>query len=354
VPWFNDSTNFEPTHAMRTAIRYIVRNQDDLPVALQKQSLMPLIEKGRKYKTEQLERVNSMLSRCTFERDTFTGGVRVQFPVSMIRGLRRPAVAHFIPALARVFFSGKVEPFKFLGVRADKASDAVVEKFCDFKLPQQFNVFGLLFRKVLRSGDKRYILYIAPEFPPRIKWQHVSRIVPITVLPDQTTKWKKTTFEFPVQWHQPWKIDVAVKEDRVYYFRIIDQLFREGVQDHSKFEKLGKWDAALVLNSKKRSRFYPFPLLLVICHLEDNVEKLDYLPRHGIQISQDVRAKIHTTFDLTQLDKEEYVGMEWDPELLKRREELIKRRSRKGVEVSEENIEDEEDIEDDIRYVQNE
>ena len=331
---------------MRTAIRYIVRNQNDLPVALQKQSLMPLIEKGRKYKTEHLDKVNSMLSRCTFERDTFTGGVKVQFPVSMIRGLRRRrAVAHFIPALARVFLSGKVGPFNFLGVRADKASDTIVESFCDFKLSQQFNVFGLLFRKVLRSGDKKYILYIAPELPRRIKWQNVSRIVPITVLPDQTTKWKKTTFEFPVQWHQPWKIEVTVKEDRGYYFRMIDQLFGVGLQDHFNF---GTWDAALFLNSKKRSRFYPFPLLLVICHLEDNVEKMDYLPRHGIKISQDVRVKLNTTFDLTQLDKEEYVDMEWDPELLKRREELMKGRNKKGVEILEE------DIEDDMRYVQNE
>jgi hypothetical protein len=347
VPWFTDLTNFEPTHALRTAIRYIVRNQNDLPVALQKQSLMPLIEKGRKYKTEQLDKVNSMLSRCTFERDTFTGGIKVQFPVGMIRGLRRrQAVAHFIPALARVFLSGKVEPFNFLGVRADKTSDTIVENFCDFKLSQQFNVFGLLFRKVLRSGDKRYILYIAPELPRRIGWQNVSRIVPITVLPDQTTKWKRTTFEFPVQWHQPWKIRVTVKEDRGYYFRMIDQVSGVGwLHDHFNF---GHWDAALFLNSKKRGRFYPFPLLLVICHLEDNVEKIDYLPRHGIKISQDVRVKLNTTFDLTQLDKEEYVDMEWDPELLKRREELMKRWSKKGVEILEE------DFEDDITDVQNE
>ena len=74
---------------------------------------------------------------------------------------------------------------------------------------------------------------------------------------------------------------------------------------------------------------------------------MDYLPRHGIKISQDVRVKLNTTFDLTQLDKEEYVDMEWDPELLKRREELMRGRSKKGVEVSEE------DIEDDMRYVQN-
>jgi hypothetical protein len=197
-----------------------------------------------------------------------------------------------------------------------------------------------MFRKVLRSGDKRYILYIGPELPRRKGW-HVSRIVPIAVLPDQTTKWKKTTFEFPLHWHQPWKVEVTVKEDRGYYFRMIDQL--SGVDF-----KFGNWDAALFLNSKKRSRFYPFPLLLVICHLEDNVEKMDYLPRHGIKISQDVRVKLNTTFDLTQLDKEEYVDMEWHPELLKRREEQMKGRSKQGVEV------EEEDIEEDMRYVQNE
>jgi hypothetical protein len=265
----------------------------------------------------------------------------------MIRGLRRrQGVAHFIAALARVFLSGKVKPFNFLGDRADKASDTIVESFCDFELSQQFNVFGLLFRKVLQCDDKRYILYIAPELPRRTGWQNISRIVPIAVLPDQTRKWKKTTFEFPVKWHQPWKIKVTVKKDRGYYFRMIDQLSGVGwLQDHFNF---GHWDAALFRNSKKRSRFYPFPLVLVICHLEGNVEKMDYLPRHGIKISQDIRVKLNTTFDLTQVDKEEYVDMKWDPELLKRREELMKRRSKKGVEILEE------DIEDDMTDVQNE
>ena len=338
MPWFTDPTNFEPTHAFRTAIRHIVRNQDDLPLALQKQNIMPLAEKGRKYRTELLDRVNSMLAHCTFERDTFTGGVRVQFPVWMIRGHRqREAVQHFISALARVFLSGKVEPFNFLGVQADKASEQIAQRFCDFKLRQQFNVFGLLFQKVLRNDQKRYILFIAPEVPPRNKRQHYSQVVPITVLPNQTTKWKRTTFEFPVQWHQPWKIDVYVKEDRHYYFRMVDQLMSEWIRDHFNFKNLPEWDRALLWSSKKRSRFYPFRLLLVICHLEEDVEKMDYLPRHKIKMSDDIKVVVHSTYDLTQIAKEEYVDMEWDPELLKRRAEY-EMMNRDSVEISEEDI----------------
>jgi len=264
-----------------------------------------------------------MLARCSFQRDTFTGGVKVQFPVSMIQGgHQKQSAARFIPALARIFRSGIVQPFNLLGIQDDNASDAIVEKFCEDKLRDRFNVFGLEFRKIPPSDHTQSVLYLAPEVPPRHKRAVYSQTVPITVLPDQTTEWKKTTFAFPVQWHQPWRIDVTVKEDRGYYFRLIYRL-DAGVREYFKLHELGEREHALLQNSKKRSRYFPFSPLLVICHREDDVEKLDHLPRHGIEISDEIRAVVDTKFDLTT-DQEQYVDMEWDPKLLKLRENHLK------------------------------
>ena len=237
---------------------------------------------------------------------------------------QRQVIARFIAALALIFRSGRVRPFAFRGLSNDKASDPVVGAFLEDKLRLRFTMFNLLFQKIPPSDDTRYVLYIAPQFPREDdQWRHPD-IIPITVLPNQTSEWKKTTFPDRF-WSR--EIDVSVKEDRSYYFRIIHRLDDE-TRDYLKLQGLGERECALLDHSKKRSRYYPYGLLVLLCHLENNVEKLDGLPRHRFHISQDVRTVLRTKFDLTRSEIE-YEDMEWDPELVKRREEHLKARARR-------------------------
>lgn len=91
IPWFEDSTNADPTLTMRNAVRHLVRDQDSLPVALRKPSILSLAERcGARARREDAE-AERLLGRCELlDFAPNTGCATVRLPeVRMPRVPRR-------------------------------------------------------------------------------------------------------------------------------------------------------------------------------------------------------------------------------------------------------------------------
>ena len=293
TPWFMDHTNFDPTYALRNAIRKVVANQDDLPAALRKDKILALSERGVAFRTMLLEEVNARLSECTFKRDPFTGTLIVEFWRSLQDAPDR-VLQHFIPALVRVFKSGKVQAFVFLGVGGDKASSRAVDRFRkqEYKL---FNILGVSFRRINNLGEKKWTFTLTPENPRR---RLRKAKVEVTVPEGPEDTWRLASFAFPPHWWMPWGIDVRVLKNHHYYFRHFSEQY-----DAHFIEKFG---TSRMKTEMKRgiewARGFPKILFPVLCHREEsgqpNNEVVDSIPHFRINLNPDVQVMPHGQFDL--------------------------------------------------------
>lgn len=326
----DDKTNFDPTFALRNAIRSIVQVQEDLPVALKKENIIALATRGNKFRDELLRHVNEALSRCIFSYEAFTGMLKVECPKS-IYYLPDRVVQHFIPALSRVFKSRKLEPFYFYGSGNDKASKRTVANFLNQKL-FLFNVMGIEFR---RQGHTRWDYFEFLLYPERTRIKpRRNTSVPIFVPRGQLGEWKATKFEFPENWWQLHDFSVKVTQDRKYYFRYFteDKDTKGPRSDASLLDRtLKKRDSLRWQNAKRRSKYYPRCNFAVLCHKEEgNKEIVDAIPQLRLNFTEGAFALSSGKYDLDKPEHEwvlierEHVGekeleITANPVLMKRR-----------------------------------
>src|SRR5438876_3084020 len=202
----DDPTNSDPTYALRNAIRQIVKVQDDLPVALQKENIIALATRGNQFRDNLLDEVNQVIRQCRFSYEAFNGILRVECPKSIYSAPHR-VLQHFIPALSRIFNTRKLERFYFHGVGNDKASNKVIQKFLNPKM-KGFNVIHIQYRRQGHAREDMFELLLSPEEPRRSIRRKVD--VPVKVSKSQTGEWRLATFEFPREWKQFSDIKVKV------------------------------------------------------------------------------------------------------------------------------------------------
>jgi hypothetical protein len=302
----DDPTNFDPTYALRNAIRSIVKVQEDLPVALRKENIIALAERGNRFRDELLEHVNDALDQCRFSYEAFTGMLRVEIPRTTYL-LPDRVVQHFIPALSRVFKSHKRERFYFRGLGTDKASKRTLGNFLNPKTIL-FNVMGIEFRRQGHSQADFFELFLYPE-KPRIKARKNST-VPVFVPRGQSGEWKVTKFEFPDNWWQFHDFNIKVTEDRKYYFRYFAENNEAKVRKGDKLlmaRIMTKWDSVRWHHALRRSKYYPRCNFAVLCHKEGKKEIVDAIPQLRLNFTDGVFALCLGKYDL---DKPEH---EWVP-----------------------------------------
>lgn len=297
----DDPTNFDPTYAMRNAIRNIVANQNNLPVALCKDRLIQLSTIGREYREYLLKEVNGILRRCTFKRDTFTGSIQVKIPDDLYEQPHR-VLRHFIPALTRIFWARKVREFAFLGIEGDISSKQVLTNFLNPKY-KRFNVQGVMFDKRTNKEQNEFSIVLYPEEPRR---RSKKPVVYLKVENQEGAEWKRATFEFPMNWRQPWPLEVLVREDRNYYFR---RLHPDDERFVGKF--INRRQKMYYRHALKRSRFYCRELFPVLCHMEGHREWVDSVPQFRIDIVPDVKTVSYGVFDLKD-SYSQWNEMQWE------------------------------------------
>jgi hypothetical protein len=299
----DDPTNSDPTYALRNAIRQIVKVQDNLPAALQKENILALAARGNQFRDDLLDEVNNVIRQCKFSYEPFNGILKVECP-NWIYNLPHRILQHFIPALSRIFNTRKLERFYFHGVGNDKASKRVVEKFLNPKM-KGFNVIHILYRRQGHAREDMFELRLLPEEPRRSVRNKFH--VPVKVSLSQTGEWRLTSFEFPPEWKQFSDITVKVREDRGYYFRYLDKNedFRLMEKHLSKRNKI-RWKNAL-----RRSKWYPLCLFAVLCHKEGRREWVDAIPQLRLHLSDDVVTTSRRTYNLDEYNNE-WVGLKWD------------------------------------------
>ena len=303
VPWMDDPTNSDPTYALRNAIRQIVKVQDDLPVALQKENIIALAARGNQFRDVLLDEVNNTISLCKFSYEAFNGILRVECP-KWIYNVPHRVLQHFIPALSRIFNTRKLERFYFHGVGNDKASNRVIEKFLNPKM-KGFNVIHIQYRRRLHAREDMFELLLSPEEPRQAIRKKLH--VPVKVSISQTGEWRLASFEFPPEWEQFSEIKVKVREDRGYYFRCLNVK-----EDLRLMEKhLPKRNKIRWKNAIRRSRSYPICLFAVLCHKEGRREWVDAIPQLRLHLSDDVVTTSRRTYNLDECNNE-WLRLKWD------------------------------------------
>jgi hypothetical protein len=298
----DDPTNFVPTYALRNAIRHIVRHQTDLPWALRKPNLIVLASHGDQFRMDVLARVNELLSLCSFARETFTGKLKVACPPTVHQTPPR-ILRHFLPALARIFKSNKVENFAFRGVGSDLFSSEIANNFLNPNVPT-FNVQSLSFRKIDKKLSRTLNLVITPEEPRRRTREKMT--IPVQFGSEADDGWRYATHEEHLG---PWAISISVQKDLGYYLRPLND------KDISSVEKwVPEHSRHLWNNGIHRAIYYPKSLFPVLCHREgdDEREIRDALPRFGIDISSGVRTSCGGPYGEHDLEteKEQWVHLE--------------------------------------------
>jgi hypothetical protein len=275
----DDPTNFVPTYALRNAIRHIVQHQAYLPWALRKPNLMVLASRGDRFRMDVVGRVNELLNLCSFARETFTGKLKVVCPPTVYQTPTR-ILRHFLPALARIFKSNKVEKFALRGIRPDLVSSEIANNLLNPNV-LTFNVQSLSFRKIDIKVSRRLTLVITPEEPRQRTREKMTE--PVQFGSEADDGWRYVTYE---EWLGPWAISISVQKDLGYYLRPLNakdiSSFEKWMPEHSRHH----WN-----NGIQRAIYYPKSLLSILCHREgDNGREIrDALPRFGIDISFGVR-----------------------------------------------------------------
>jgi hypothetical protein len=276
TPSVDDPTNFEPTYALRNAVRHIVRNQDDLPLALRRQHILKLSGHGHRFRTDVVGQVNKLLSLCSVARETFTGTLKITCPPEIHKVSPR-ILRHFLPALARVFRSNKRDKFTLHGIGQDLVSAQISNMLLNHN-DLKFNIQSLEFRKFETKPSGELTLLIAPEEPRRRRKPINQEIL---FHPQEDDGWRHAICK---EWIPPWLIKISVQEDLGYYLRPLNKkdiaTYDNWIPEHSR---------NLFENGLFRSKYYAKSLFPVLCHREGDLEVRDALPRFGIDISTGVR-----------------------------------------------------------------
>lgn len=291
----DDPTNFEPTYALRNAVRHVVRIQDDLPLALRRQPILMLSSHGDQFRTDIVGEVNKLLSICSFARERFTGTLKITCPPEIHKVSAR-ILRHFLPALARVFKSNKIDKFALRGVGPDMVSAQISNMLLNPN-DLKFNIQSLEFRKFEAKPSGKLTLLIAPEELRRTR-KPVNQV--LLFGPEEDDGWRHAICE----WMSPWTIKISVQEDLGYYLRPLNKkdlaTYRSWIPRHSR---------NLFENGLVRAKYYSKSLFPVLCHREGDLEVRDALPRFGINISAVVRTSCIVGYGNYGLRK---TKKEWD------------------------------------------
>jgi hypothetical protein len=240
---------------------------------------MVLASHGDRFRMDVVGRVNELLSLCSFARETFTGKLKVVCPPTVHQTSTR-ILRHFLPALARIFKSNKVEKFALRGVGPDLVSSEVANNLLNPNV-LTFNLQSLSFRKIDTKLSRTLTLVITPEEPRRRTKETMTESVQFG--PEEEDGWRSAFYE---EWLGPWAISISVQKDLGYYLRPLN------AKDISSFEMwIPEHTRHLWNNGIHRAIHYPKSLFSILCHREgDNEREIrDALPRFGINISFGVR-----------------------------------------------------------------
>lgn len=288
---------------MRNAIRSMVANQEDLPLALRRDNILRIQQKGDAFRTDLCKRIDDMIGLCRISIELFNKIIKIEAPQHLYE-LPERIQRHFIPALIRIWREGRVQPFRFNGTAEDSSSITFMKTW--YKLENttgRFNVQGTEFIKRKHRRPGWFELYIKPEIPRHGLRNHeieLKRMSP----PDR--EWRDYYFEFPAEWPQMHKIKVSARGNYRFYFRH----WQEGRQGDSRIIKtikkdLRKSDRARWENVNSRIQDFPACLYAVLCHRgslpnspKKKVEWIDAIPQFGVTVNPDVRAGTDGTYDL--------------------------------------------------------
>ena len=309
TPWVEDPTNSDPTFGLRNALRKMVQNQEDLPVALRKENILQMVERGRKFREQILMDTNKLLSECKFMQGDWTGVLKVFVPAT-VYNYPRELHRHFIAGLCRIFHNHRIENYTFLGLASDRVSKEVVKKFwkaqgcLDQGEPEKVNYAAfdaqrVQFRYIPATDGHYWSLY--PQKPRRS--ETIDWITPVKVNEDPGKEWKSTNFKLPSKWFMPHKFTIFVKEDKGYYLRSLFQRPRRPDMDILKKiltdRQYAEFDSTFHVDSSYPPQLYP-----VLCHTaagtyvkNTKIEWIDSIPQFRLDIAGDVHSICDRKFD---------------------------------------------------------
>jgi hypothetical protein len=268
----------------------MVQTQTDLPLALRKENLLALAICGDRYREKLLERVNWCLRQCKFSQETFTGTLKVDFPVTMLDEPDR-ILEHVIAGWVRIKCSGKNHKFGFLGKREDRVTTITANLFRDPKI-RRFSIFRVSFLKKVSIPSDRSLVHLVSETPHRT----ALRIFPLQFHKTPGLRFGK--FHTSIEDRDRWKYEIFVNCDRGYFLRPLH---------HSDIRGIKKQVPALelfLLTALKRTKSYPMALVSVLCHLEGETEVIDAIPRYRLKFSQDVEVECEGGYNIEDPEKE--------------------------------------------------
>jgi hypothetical protein len=272
----------------------MVQNQDDLPLALQKDNILALAVRGNKFRELLLQKVNGILQKCTVQQDMFTGNLKIDFPISMLDEPER-ALQHVVPAWARIHHTGKAFKFDFQGLGTDKVSPEVIDQLRDTNC-SQFNIQSVSFKKIKPIQLHRGLLFVTPETPRRTAANPAH--LPLDLQPIDSHG--ELRFRVVVEGHNSRKetMTILVHNDRAYYIRSLDNadfpVINKRVASHLK----KYWNIGI-----HRAKGYPIARFSVLCHMEGQEEVIDALPHFRIDLSPDVKTFCNGNYNLSRRDE---------------------------------------------------
>jgi len=289
-----DATNVDKSFALRNAIRHLVQTQVNLPLALQKPNIIALSKTGNQQRKELSGDVTQLVARCTILGELFTSQVLIAVPKRYIYQSTPRILKRFLPALARIFYSGRAEHFDFQGTGLDLVSTPTVEKLLNANIAK-FNALLLSFHKLFRPEESdSFVLLISPDEPRRDCYS----VLPLQI-PDTADEWNSAVIDPKTVWWSPWEITVSVQQDRGYYFRRLDKYELSALEKSIPEEGKSIWRNGLC-----RAQYYPKAMFPVLCHMENGKEIVDSLPRFGLDLSRDVRSTCSGSYDLSKRERE--------------------------------------------------
>lgn len=305
IKWFEDPTNAVTTYAMRNAIRSIVKNQNDLPLALRKERIVALQQKGSDFRSKLVRRVNKMMGLGRYSLELFNKTLKAEIPESLFEVPER-ILRHFIPMLVRIWREeGQFVGFRFHGTAEDSSSITFMKTFVKLQHKSgRFNVQGaeIIKKKHIKPGWINFI--VNPEVPRHALRKHEIELKPVPSSDDR--EWREYQFDFPPSWPQMHKIKVFARGNTQFYFRN----WKEGEKGDTRIidavrKELAKGDRQRWGNVPGRIRQYPACLYAVLCHRENSpnyrgkkIEWIDAVPQFGININPNVRTTTDGTYDL--------------------------------------------------------
>jgi hypothetical protein len=274
----------------------MVQRQMDLPVALQRESLLSLAAIGNQFRENLLREVNGVLDQVKFSREAFTGKMKIRMP-SDVMDLQPRTLQNFIAALASVFQSGTPRTYTLIGSGMDMVSKHVVSQFLDPRV-RHFNVLSISFRKIPGSSSEIFSLLLTPESPRRTEkkrvWLTASR-------DDAEGRLLKLNGRISSSLMR--NIEIWALKDHNYYIRPLEKTdipaLKSIMPDNLK---------SGFLNGLNRSSDYPRSIFPLLCHRDGTKEIFDSLPTFKIDLSPDIKTRYLRVFDLSR-SAEEWVEL---------------------------------------------